>query len=953
MGAPRATDRPSFPRPRTKPLQARGSFGDNPSSMSAALAAVLLLQVQVRDESKDWRLLRTDHFDLYYPSEALLPRAREFAGWFERAREELKESTGVEPRRISVFLYRSFLDLRQSNFLASVRPGFARLRDPRGPAAEPPNRELRECRPHGRGRALALAEPLRDRIFIHCQASDRWNYWFIKHELAHHCQFELLFPWRLPSWLIALRNPLIPAWWWEGGADYWAGIFDPMKDQFVRDLGEEGFYELADLFEPDVLNPYDYLAIYYQGSYFWRFLEESYGPGTARLLFERTGRGLPLVPARPLQAVVGKKRAEIEREFHHHERTRWAGMLQGRGVPTDRLTDTRSYYRRRAWGGRWSPDGTRLAWIGDSDVVPELYVDGRGLLGRARSLDGSRLVSPPSWSPDGRRLAVILWRTNRDLILLVNENGGSETIALDFDEVYDPAWSPDGSRLAFTALKDGTSDLYTVDLATQAVERLTNDPEGDFQPAWSPSGDLAWIKETEGRTVLHVLSRGAVTRSWALMEYPQWSPDGGSIVVSAAVEGIYDAFEVDPGSGRARRLTRFRGGVAYPQWHPRDGTLLFTYYAGRGQDLYRVVPEPQDEPGFDEEHRKDWYAPFRKTPVEGTPAEKSRRFGMDWLMFPTLGGSLLTPGVEMLAGDLDAENRLGAFGYYAGREFWNVSAVVTNTRWRPTLGVLGSAGRRGDLVELQATPFIDVPILNTLVAGVGWTLREREQRFDGGPLDEVDVRDAGPLLAVLYANQRSYQYWDPAWGFSAGVTASFFRKGFGGERNLNEYRAFLEASTDIVQDWILWLRADWERLDTDDGLLEAELLDVDRVVRGAKSLEGTQRGVLSVELRFPIWRDLLFKPLGWIGIPEWFVLKDIRGFAFAQAGYAGTELEQMRDDDFGAASAGAGLRFDFSVMVWPIVNGRVPLRLELWGAVVGRDEKDPRAEWGGLISFSF
>ena len=44
------------------------------------------IEVQVRDEPKDWKLITTEHFNLYYPSDELLPRAREFAGWFEQAR---------------------------------------------------------------------------------------------------------------------------------------------------------------------------------------------------------------------------------------------------------------------------------------------------------------------------------------------------------------------------------------------------------------------------------------------------------------------------------------------------------------------------------------------------------------------------------------------------------------------------------------------------------------------------------------------------------------------------------------------------------------------------------------------------------------------------------------------------------------------------------------------------
>jgi hypothetical protein len=921
--------------------------------MNAILAVAALLQVQVRDEAKDWRLITTANFRIYYPADEMLPRAKEFAGWFERARTELGEATGTVPPVVNVFLYRSFHDLLQSSFLGNIRPVQARIRDRGGPAEAPPRRDCAECRPNARSRALALAEPLRDRIFIHCQASDRWNYWFVKHELAHHCQFAAMFPMRLPSWQIALKNPLVGSWWWEGGADYWAGAFDSMKDLYVRDLAREGLYSLADLFEPDVLPPHDYMAIYYQGSHFWRFLEEAHGEGTGRRLFERTVKGLQLGPMRPLQAVTGLKRAQLEREFEAHEKTRWAGLLQGRSAPEGRLTDTRRYYRRRSTMGRWSPDGAKLAWIGNLDTVPDLYVDGKGLLGWNRSLAGELLVSPPSWSPDGSRLAVVEWITNRDRILLVDLGGGTEAIELDFDEVYDPAWAPDGKRIAFTALKHGTSDLYVLHLDTRQVERLSEDAAGDFHPAWSKDGTLAWIKETEGRTVLHVAGRGAVTKSWALMEYPTWAPDGKSVVLAADVAGVWDAFQVDPATGSAKRLTKVPGGAFYPQLHPTDGRLLITYYEGRGHDLYAVTPLAQEEPGFDEEGRKGWYEQFRKTRQETDPGTKTRVWGLDWLHLPVLSGSLLTPGAELLAGDRDAENRLGALGYYSSHDDWESIAVATNTRWRTTIGALGGAGRLEELLEYRAMPFVDYPITKTLIVEAGWTFREREQHFEKGPIDEDEYFDCGPTLAVLYANQRSYQGWDPTWGLSAGAWASFYRPGFGGDRNLNEYYAFAEASKDVVQDWIVWARVQWERLDTEDGILEPEVLEIKDAVRGAARLEGIERGSVSLELRFPIWRDLRAKPLWLVGLAEWWVIKDIRGFVFADAGYAAREIEDAKDDDFGAASAGAGLRIDFSFMLWPFINGRWPFRLELWGALVGQDELDPRAEWGGMLSFRY
>jgi hypothetical protein len=917
------------------------------------MVVALLLQVQVREEPKDWKLIITEHFNLYYPSDDLLTRAREFAAWFEQARADHVAAMGVEPSRIYVFLFRSVHDLNQASILGapSSRPLSRRIR---GPAQirefEEDRHERSICRPILRSRGWAFAEPQRNRIFIPCQASDRWNRWFVRHELAHQFQFERVFPFRLPSWMLVLKDPLLPAWWVEGGADYWAGMFDSRIDQYVRDLADEHLYDLKELFSQDTLNSYDRMAVYYEGSYYWRFLDEAYGAGSGRKLFDRTARMLPLASQKPLQQVTGKDRADFERDFAANLRARWAPMMAGRSAPTDRLTDTRAYYRRRSSGGRWSPDGKHLAWVGDADLVPELYVDGKGMLGWTRSLDGSWIASIPSWSPDGKRLVVVLERTHRDLLLLADLEGGTEFIELPFDEIYDPAWSPDGRKIAFSALKAGTSDLYVLHLADRRIERITDDPAADSQPAWSADGRLAWIKEIDGHTVLMVEGK-PVTTSWALLESPQWSPDGKSIVLAADVGGVWDAFSVDPRTGRAKRLTKFKGGLSFPAWHPTDGTLVITYFEGRGTDLYRVKPEPQEEPDFEQETRKPWYDQFKKSDPAGERADKTRVYGINWLQFPVTSYSLLLPGAELQAGDRDGETLLSLQAYFQPSRDWEVTTTIANTRWRPTIGASAEVGRSGDLLSMSATPFVDVPILETLEAGLGWTLRERTEYFNPPP--NVRVFDSGPAMSARYTNQHGLHPYDSSWGFSFGGSASIFREEFGGDRDLREYFAFAETSTAIIdQDLILWTRSTFERL-VGRVFLDDEILRMRSFVRGARALEGLESVSGTIEVRFPIHRDLMWKPLEIVGLGEWLMLKDLRAFVFGDVGWLTRDIVDPRHNDSWAYSAGVGLRLDLSAMIWPVIVNRTPIRLEGWCAFVGQPFESNRIALGVGLTFGY
>jgi hypothetical protein len=554
--------------------------------MSMLLAAALLSQVQVRDAPKNWKKIVTDHFDLYYPEDEFLPRAREFGAWFEEARRNLEKEFPGEIPRVSVFLYGSYHDLLQSSFLAAP-PASTLLGSAAKAEGLGDHRRHDHCHPELGTRAFALAEPLRNRIFIHCQASDRWNRSFARHELAHQLQFQRLFSFRLPSLSVAFKDPLIPAWFWEGGADRMAGIADGRTREYLRDLAQERLYSLAELFSQDTLPEVDARAVYIEGEAFLAWLEGRFGAGTLRKLLETFGDKLWLDADGPLLAATGMKRADLEKEFAASLERGFAAERAGRGDPhpEDRRTDVRAFYRPSAWGGRRSPDGKHLAWTGNRDLWPELYVDGKGLLGFGRGLEG-QVVSAPAWSPDGKRLAIIEESTGRDHLLLVTLEGGSaERIDLELDELADPAWSPDGRTIALAGMKAGRSHLYLVHLGDRKLEALTRGEGGDASPAFAPDGTLAWIHEEGGRTFLQVSGRGTVTRSWAELRAPQWSPDGKSIVLSADVGGVFDAFQVDPATGKALRLTRFRGGVSYPALGA-DGNLLFTYQSRRGRDLF-------------------------------------------------------------------------------------------------------------------------------------------------------------------------------------------------------------------------------------------------------------------------------------------------------------------------------------------------------------------------------
>ena len=161
-------------------------------------------------------------------------------------------------------------------------------------------------------------------------------------------------------------------------------------------------------------------------------------------------------------------------------------------------------------GARWSPDGTRLAYIGSPG--PEL---------RIVNADGSADVVVPGaipggyggidWAPDGRRIAFEGMRGGHRTIYVVNTDG-SQLRDIDLTlpgpesrATGSPTWSPDGRKLAFSRhvaydLTRHETRLWVATLATRDARSITTvtGSTTDVRPDWSPDGSQIAFLRFEG-----------------------------------------------------------------------------------------------------------------------------------------------------------------------------------------------------------------------------------------------------------------------------------------------------------------------------------------------------------------------------------------------------------------------------------------------------------------------
>jgi len=124
--------------------------------------------------------------------------------------------------------------------------------------------------------------------------------------------------------------------------------------------------------------------------------------------------------------------------------------------------------------------------------------------------DGAIAAIPRS--PDNSREALVRFLTpdNTEIFIRWLDNRGPETPlgsnpALD----YDPAWSPDGVHVAFVSRRQGSDDIFIIEVPGRNDRQVTNMPDSvEKHPAWSPDGSqiVFWSDREVGKKQIWVIN---------------------------------------------------------------------------------------------------------------------------------------------------------------------------------------------------------------------------------------------------------------------------------------------------------------------------------------------------------------------------------------------------------------------------------------------------------------
>ena len=491
---------------------------------------------KVQYQSFDWKVLRTEHFNIYYYGE-FEEIAEIGASYAEEAYDELKvRFDNLITRPIPLIFYNTSLHFQQTN----TTPGLI---------------------PDAVG---GFFEFIKGRVVIPFTGSIHDFKHVIRHELVHVFMtikvLHILSNHRLPT------DRFPPLWFTEGLAEYLSTDIDAQAEMVMRDAVINNYF--VDL--EDIYRIYGTFLMYKEGQNFLHFVEEEYGPEKVMLLIDNIWMFADFTKV--LEHTLGKPIEDIDSEWTFYLKRKYYPLL------SDKAPLQNSAQQLTHFGFNFSPVPYKIN--GDTWLYFPANRDGYSSLYRMKINVKKKSDLEPELILRGEKTAEFeafhLFQSSIDiskdgLVAFVTKSGATDAIhfySIPAEEVVQnyqnenlinitsPKFSSDGKRVVFQAIdQKGFSDLFILDIGTNQLTRLTNDYYDERDPVFG------------------------ITDSQVIFSSDR---------TAGKYERYYNLFSYDLNTHRIDYITNLPANNSSPVLSPDKKTLLFTSDIDKVQNIWRM-----------------------------------------------------------------------------------------------------------------------------------------------------------------------------------------------------------------------------------------------------------------------------------------------------------------------------------------------------------------------------
>lgn len=199
------------------------------------------------------------------------------------------------------------------------------------------------------------------------------------------------------------------------------------------------------------------------------------------------------------------------------------------------------------------------------------------------------------------KIAFVSERTGNKDIFVINDNGTDLIQLTDSPQIDEnPQWSPDGHKILYISYERSffktIYELWVVNLDGTEHRQLDSNIDDDYTPQWSKDGSrILYVAKKDENTIITLINSDgnnkiALTNPEDKACYPSWSPDCSKILYSIQNGKDNGLYLINPDGNNKTPVITAKGNFNEPTLSPDGSMITFVY---ESESFFRVFDKEE------------------------------------------------------------------------------------------------------------------------------------------------------------------------------------------------------------------------------------------------------------------------------------------------------------------------------------------------------------------------